>query len=155
MRNIAPLLLLCLVVVACSTVNGTYDKRGIKEVSLTLEATTPSGKYFTEIVYFNSGKVHKKVRDFNLDGTVKEKSERTGIVSKEEFQKLESAVFANEFFSKPDLGPAGSSKVIRVRNDKGVKEVDQERTSDQQIFAVGGAISGVKTSWDGPPRSVD
>jgi hypothetical protein len=83
--------------------NGRYNKHGVKDVTLTLSGTTPSGKYFSEIIYRSSGKVEKTVRDFNLDGSVKEKTGRFGSVSKEEFQKIEDTVIKNNFFDSPTL----------------------------------------------------
>ncbi len=147
--------MLGLVMIACSKIEGEFNRHGIKEVSLILDAKSPRGKYFTEIVYFSSGKVYKRVRDLQADGTVKEKSERTGTTTKEEFQKLEDAVVAAEYSSQPDLGSQGSTKVIMVRHASGITNIDLERTKNQRVFALGGAISGVKIAWDGPPKPVD
>lgn len=157
-NNLSPLIVLFAVVIACSkfeALQGSYDRHGVKDVALTLSATTPSGKYFTEIVYRSSGRVEKTVRDFNLDGSVKEKTDRFGSVSKEEFQKIEDNVINNNFFGKPDVGPSGSRAVIKVTSDTGVKQVDQGSTSDPEIQAVARALSGPKITWDGPPKNVN
>jgi len=135
--------------------NGGYDRHGVMEVSLTLSATTDSGKYFTEIIYRKTGRVEKATRDFLPDGSVKENSVRSGTVSKEEFQKIEDTVVKNNFFAKPDLPPSGSRQMLKVVTANGVKLVDQYSTSDPEIRAVSGAISGAKIAWEGPPRNLN
>ena len=140
---------------ACSMLNRSYDRHGVKEVSLTLSGTTESGKYFTEIIYRSSGKVEKTTRDFKPDGSVKENSVRHGNVSKEEFQKIEDAVIKNNFFAKPDLPSPGSRQMLKVVTADGVKLVDQYSTGDTEILAVSGAISGAKIAWDGPPKNLN